>query len=100
MAKVVKQGCETDDFLPRRERFAVGEQIHGWMTVSFVCDDVEDTASQLHHAERVFESAMRGSGVYEVCQRELMNVPEALKRPGVDGRNLVGGDTDKVMNRV
>jgi hypothetical protein len=29
-----------------------------------------------------------------------MNVPEALKRPGIDGCHFVGRDADEVMNRI
>ena len=96
----MEQGCETNDLSPRDQRCAVGKEIDGRLTVSFMRDGVEDAARQLHHSERMFETAMRGPWVDEISQCELMNVSKALKRPRVDRRHLVGGDTDKVMNRI
>jgi hypothetical protein len=48
----------------------------------------------------VLEPPMGCSRVDEIRQCELVNVPEPLKRPGVDRRDLVRGDADKVVNRV
>lgn len=70
------------------------------MAIALVGDDVEDAPGQLHDAEGMLEAAMCRSGIDEVGERELVNVPKTLERSGVDGRNLVGGDADEVVNRV
>jgi hypothetical protein len=44
--------------------------------------------------------SIRWSSEFRIRQRELMNVPEALKRPGIDGCHFVGRDADEVMNRI
>jgi hypothetical protein len=48
----------------------------------------------------MFETAVRGAGINEIGQSELMDVSEPLKRPRIDCRNFVRRDANKVVNRV
>ncbi len=100
MSEVVKERAKPNDLSPCNERRAVGKDVDGRMPVVFVRDDVEYPAGQLHDAERVLEPAVRRAWVDEIGERELVNVPEALKRPGVDRCDLIGCDSDEVVNRI
>src|SRR5260221_6357693 len=90
MAEVVKQRCEANNLPPCHECIVVREDVEVPMPVPFMRQDIEDSSSQFHHAERVFKSTMRCSRVDEVGQRQLMYVSEPLKRPGVDRGNFIG----------
>lgn len=100
MPEVVKQRGQTNDLPPGHERFAVGKEIEVRVAVLLVRDDVEDAAGQLHDAQGMFETAMRGAGINEVGQRQLMDVPEPLKWPRIDRRNFVRRDTNEVVKGV
>lgn len=101
MPEVVEQGGEANHLPPGRQRFTVWKEVHDVrVAIALVGDDVEDSAGQLHHTQRVLEPPMGRARVDEIRQRELVNVPEPLKWAGVDRRDLVGCDADEVMNRV
>lgn len=101
MPEVVKEGGEPNNFSPREECFGVRENVDDIrVSVAFVRDDVEYAAGELHHPERMLEPAVRRTGVNEIRQRELMNVPKALKRPRVDRCDFVGGHADEVVDRI
>ena len=100
MSEVVKERAKPNDLSPCNERLAVGEDVDGRVPAVLVRDDVEHPAGQLHDAERVLEPTVRRAWVDEISERELVNVPKALKRPGVDRCDLIGCDSDEVVNRI
>src|SRR3954452_17764047 len=81
MSEVVKERAKPNDLSPGNERLAVGKGVDGRMPVVLVRDDIEHPAGQLHHTERMLEPAVRCAGVDKVGERELVDVPKALKRP-------------------
>jgi hypothetical protein len=57
--------------------------------VLWICNHVIDAARQIHDAEGVFESAVRSGRIDKIRQGELMDMPEALKRPRVNQVTLL-----------
>src|ERR1041385_299344 len=100
MSEVVEQSCEPNNLAPRRQGFAVREEIDRRMPIPFVGDDVENSTRQLHDPEGVLESTMSRAWVNEIRQRELVDVAKTLKRTRVDRRHFVRGDPHEVMDRV
>jgi hypothetical protein len=49
-----------------------------------VCDNIENTACELHDAERMFKPLVSGAWIHKVCQCQLVNVPQSLKRTRVE----------------
>src|SRR5690349_15408166 len=46
-----------------------------------ICNHVINTASQIHYAERVLESAVRGRRIDKIGQGKLVNISQTLKGP-------------------
>ncbi len=55
-----------------------------WMSVFCVRYDIEHATSEVHNAQRVFKSLMRGTRVNEIGQCELVNLAQTLKRLAID----------------
>ena len=63
-------------------------------------DDIEDPPGKVHHAQRVLEPAMGGSGIDQRCHRKLMDMAQPLERAGVHDPSLVSIHANEYMDRI
>lgn len=49
-------------------------------------DDVEHPGRKFHDAKGMLESTVRGAGIDEVGERQLMDVAQTLERSGAESR--------------
>ncbi len=61
------------------QRFEPAAQIVRY--IPWVRDYVEDSRGEFHDSQGVFESLVRGGGIDEICQRQLMDVAQSLEAP-------------------
>ena len=104
MADIMAQRRQPDNALPIHTCLFVvdlGEHLtHVLSGCRRIRNDVVDAAGQLHRSEGVFEPPVGRAWVHEVGHRQLVDVPEALQRRGVDHPPLVRVDADEVVHRV
>lgn len=62
-------------------------------------DDVVDPAGEMHDAERMLEAFVGCAGINLVGERQLVDVPQALKGRTVDDRSLVVVEVDEYVDR-
>jgi hypothetical protein len=65
-----------------------------------VGQNVEDSTREIHDSEAMLKALVRGCGIDQPRQRELVNVTESLKRPRIDDLSLIGGKHDEPMDRI
>ena len=70
------------------------------VNVFFGGDDSEHTLRKLHHTERMLEPVVSRTGIDQVRQCQLMNVPKALKRTRIEDLSLVRIESNENVNRV
>ena len=63
-------------------------------------DHVKNLACKLHHSKRMLESPVRGTGIYEIGESQLVDIAKSLYRLGVEDRAFFGRDSYESMNRV
>ena len=72
----------------------------GGSTVLGPGKNIENVACDLHHAEGVLKAFVGRCRVNEPGQRELMNMPEALKRSRIDDLSLVRPDDHERVDGI
>jgi hypothetical protein len=65
-----------------------------------VRDNVVDSARNLHYTQTMLEPSVRSTWVHQVCQSELMNIPQPLERTGTNDLFFVRSEPDENMDWI
>jgi hypothetical protein len=63
-------------------------------------DDPKDPVRKFHHTKRMLKPVVGSTRVDEMRQRQLMNVPKALKRARIENLSLVRIESSEDMHRI
>src|SRR5437763_11906199 len=79
VSEVVAERAHTYDTAPVLHLLLGFEELRHLRMAPRLREDIEDPAGELHDAEAMFESAMRRTGIDEIRERQLVDVPVLLK---------------------
>jgi hypothetical protein len=65
-----------------------------------VRQNVEDSSGEIHDAETMLETFVRGGRIDEPGKGELVNMAKALERARIDNLPFVGRQYDESVNRI
>jgi hypothetical protein len=101
MTDVMAQGGHSQRFSPLDQLIPVRKDASHTVVATVIAGNyVEYPAGQFHHAQRMLESPMRCPRIHQEGECKLMNVPQTLKRRGVNNPPFIIVETNEDVNGI
>lgn len=65
-----------------------------------ISDNIKDSTREFHDSKRMLESLVCRAGIGKIGGCQLVDVPESLKRAGIENSTFVAVQTDENMDRI